>query len=120
MNTTLWIVQGILAFMFLMVGAMKIMQPYDKFKAMMSWAEDFSPGKIKMIGMLEILGALGIVLPLALGLYTFMTPLAALGLSFLMMGASATHLRRKEPKMLAMNVMLLMMALFVAYGRYFL
>ncbi len=120
MNTALWIVQGIVAFMFLMVGAMKIMQPYEKMKEMMAWVEDFSPAQVKGIGVLEMMGALGVILPWALGLYTFLTPLAALGLSFVMVGAGLTHLRRKEPKMFAMNLALLMMALFVAYGRYFL
>lgn len=120
MNTLLWIDQGILAFMFLMVGAMKLMQPYDKFKEKMSWAEDFTPGKIRMIGAFEMLGAAGLILPWALGLYTFLTPLAALGLVLLMLGAGMTHIRRKENKMLIMNVALMMMALFVAYGRYFL
>jgi len=120
MNTVLWIVQAMLGFVFLMVGALKIMQPYDKFKAMMPWVEDFSPAQVKGIGVLEIMGAMGVILPWALGLYTFLTPLAALGLGLVMVGAGLTHIRRKESNMLVMNIALLMMALFVAYGRYFL
>ena len=63
MNTALWIVQALLAIAFLMAGAMKTFQPKEKLAEKMGWVEDFSQGQIRTIGILEILGALGLILP---------------------------------------------------------
>ena len=119
MNTVLWIVQGILAVMFLMVGMMKLMQPKEKMVEKMGWVEDFSQSQIRNIGIVEVMGALGLILPMATGILPILTPLAALGLALTMMGAFKTHLRRKDiVPMGVMNVMLFMMSAFVAYGRF--
>ena len=120
MNTTLWIVQGILAMMFLMVGMMKLMQPKEKMAEKMAWVEDFSQGQIRGIGILEVMGALGLILPMLTGIAPILTPLAALGLGLTMIGAFMTHLRRKDPMvpMGMMNMMLFAMSAFVAYGRF--
>ncbi len=119
MNTALWIVQGILAMMFLMVGMMKLRTPKEEMAEKMEWVEDFSQERIRIIGMLEILGALGLVLPMLTGILPILTPLAAVGLAFTMLGAFLTHLRRKEiVPMGVMNLMLMAMAAFVAYGRF--
>ena len=119
MNTVLWIVQGLLAMMFLMVGMMKLMQPKEKMVEKMGWVEDFSQSQIRNIGVLEVMGALGLILPMLTGVLPILTPLAAVGLALTMMGAFKTHLRRKDiVPMGVMNVMLFMMAAFVAYGRF--
>ncbi|MBT3313043.1 MAG: DoxX family protein [Anaerolineae bacterium] len=119
MNTVLWIVQGILAVMFLMAGMMKLMQPKEKMAEMMGWVEDFSQGQVRGIGILEVLGALGLILPMLTGILPILTPLAAVGLALTMGGAFMTHLRRKEMvPMGVMNMMLFAMAAFVAYGRF--
>ncbi len=119
MNIVLWIVQGILAFMFLMVGAMKMMRTKEQMAGQMAWVEDFSQGQIRGIGMLEVLGALGLILPGITGILPILAPLAALGLALTMVGAFFTHLRRKElVPMGMMNLMLLAMAAFVAFGRF--
>ena len=118
MNTVLWIVQGILAMMFLMAGMMKIMQPKEKMAEKMGWVEDFSQGQIRGIGVLEVMGALGLILPTLTGIMPILTPLAAVGLALNMIGAFMTHLRRKEiVPMGVMNMMLFAMAVFVAFGR---
>jgi uncharacterized membrane protein YphA (DoxX/SURF4 family) len=120
LNTILWIFQVVLAMMFLMAGAMKMMQPKDKMAEKMAWVEDFSQDQIRGIGMLEVFGALGLVLPAVTGILPVLVPLAALGLALTMMGAFFTHLRRKEIiPMGAMNMMLFAMTIFVAYGRWF-
>jgi len=113
------VVQGLLALAFLMVGAMKVMQPKEKMAEKMAWVEDFSQSQIRTIGILEILGALGLILPLATGILTWLTPVAAVGLVLTMIGAAMTHARRgNESQMMMMNVMLLALAAFVAYGRF--
>ena len=118
MNIELWIVQGLLAVFFLVAGSMKVMQPKEKLAENMEWVNDFDPGIIKAIGALEVLGALGLVLPKLTGILPILTPLAAGGLALTMVGAALTHLRRKEMPMVGMNAVLFLVAAFVAYGRF--
>jgi uncharacterized membrane protein YphA (DoxX/SURF4 family) len=119
MDIALWIVQGILAFAFMGAGANKLAQDYEKLKtALGDWVSDFSPSQIKAIGGVEVLGAIGVILPAVTGILPWLSPLAALGLALTMVGAAWTHLRRGEYPMIAVNVVLLALALFVAYGRF--
>ena len=118
MNIALWIVQALLAVAFLGAGAMKLTQPKEKLVTSLAWAESFSPTSIKLIGAAEILGALGLVLPALTGIAPVLTPLAAVGLAVVMLGAIVTHARRGETPMIAVNVVLLALALFVAWGRF--
>ena len=71
-----------------------------------------------MIGLAEILGAIGLVLPAAVHVAPILVPLAAVGLALVMAGAAAVHARRKEAPMVAMNAVLLVLAVFVAWGRF--
>ena len=84
----------------------------------MGWVEDFSPGAIKAIGALEVLAAIGLVLPAALDIVPVLVPLAAVGLVVLMVGAAITHVRRHEPQMVVVNVVLLLLAVVVLWGRF--
>jgi uncharacterized membrane protein YphA (DoxX/SURF4 family) len=120
MNITLWVIAGLLAFTFLAAGLTKLAQPKQKLAASpgMGWTEYCSPGTIKLIGLLEILAAIGLILPAALGLTQVLVPLAALGLSLLMIGAAITHARRHELPMIAGNLVLLVLAAVVAWGRF--
>jgi uncharacterized membrane protein YphA (DoxX/SURF4 family) len=116
----LWVAQVLLAVAFLGAGATKLSQPKEKLAKNMAWVEDFSQPAVRLIGAVEVLGAIGIVLPALTGILPWLTPLAALGLVLLMIGAALTHLRRKEYGNIAMNAVLLVLAAFVAYGRFFL
>ncbi len=118
MNIALWIVQGLLALAFLMAGGMKVMQSKEKLAESMAWVNDFSANTVKLIGVLEILGAIGLIAPQATGILPILTPLAAVGLALVMIGAAITHLRRGEMPMIGINAVLLILALFVAYGRF--
>lgn len=118
MNVALWIVQGLLALMFLMAGAMKTMQPKEKLAGNMAWVEDFSAGQVKTIGILEALGAIGLILPPVTGILPWLAPVAAIGLVLTMIGAAITHQRRGEGSMIGINIVLLLLAAFVAYGRF--
>jgi uncharacterized membrane protein YphA (DoxX/SURF4 family) len=120
MNIVLWILAGLLAAAFLAAGGMKLAQPKEKLAASpnMAWAEDFSPGMLKTIGALEVLAAVGLILPALLGIVPVLVPLAALGLVLLMVGAAITHARRKEPSAVVTNVVLIVLALVVAVGRF--
>ncbi|WP_432142250.1 DoxX family protein [Streptomyces sp. bgisy084] len=119
MNTALWITASVLALLFLMAGLMKISQPREKLAASgMAWAEDFSPGLVKATGAVEALGALGLILPAALGVAPALAAWAALGLAATMLGATVVHLRRKEAKALPVSLVLFLLAAVVAWGRF--
>jgi len=122
MNTVIWILQGIIAMIFLMAGFMKVSNSKDelkiKGKGRMDWVKDLSIGNIRLIGILEVLAAVGLILPQWTGILPWLTPLAASGLVLTMMGAVILHLRRGDGvKSVLDNIMLLLVAAFVAYGR---
>ncbi len=117
MTVALWIVQIVLALAFLGAGVAKITQPLDKLAETMGWVEDFSPGVVRAIGAAEVLGALGLVLPVVLDVVPVLTPVAAIGLVVVMAGAAVVHVRRKEPALVAVNLVLAALAIFVAVGR---
>jgi uncharacterized membrane protein len=121
MDRTLWIVAGLLAAVYLFSGAVKLILPQEKLATVPAggWVNDFSAGTVRAIGVLEILGAVGLVLPAATGIAPVLTPLAALGLAVLMGGAAITRLRRHEPKPMLADLVYLALAAFVAWGRFF-
>jgi uncharacterized membrane protein YphA (DoxX/SURF4 family) len=119
MGIALWVIQGLLAVAFLGAGASKLSQPKEKLLKNMAWVEDFSQPAVRLIGTAEALGAIGVVVPALTGILPWLTPLAAVGLVLLMVGAALTHLRRKEYGNIAINAVLLVLAAVVAYGRFF-
>jgi DoxX-like family len=118
-NIVLWIIAGVLAAGFAAVGAMKLTQPKEKLAASgLAWTEDFNPGVVKLIGALEVLAAIGLILPAALGIVPVLVPLAALGLVLVMIGGIVTHVRRNETRVIGVNVVLLLLAAVVVWGRF--
>jgi uncharacterized membrane protein YphA (DoxX/SURF4 family) len=119
MNLALWIIAIVLAVAFAASGLMKQFVPKDKLVTSgRGWAQDFSPTGIRLIGLAEILGAIGLVLPAAVHIAPILVPLAAVGLALVMAGAAVVHARRKEAPMVAVNVVLLVLAIVVAWGRF--
>lgn len=119
MNVVLWILAGLLAAAFVGAGAMKVSRTREQLAAAgMAWTEDFSPGMVKLIGALEVLAAIGLILPAALDIVPVLVPLAALGLVLMMIGAVIVHARRKELRTVAPSVVLLVLAAVVAWGRF--
>jgi uncharacterized membrane protein YphA (DoxX/SURF4 family) len=119
MNIALWIIAGLLVVAFLASGAMKLIQPKEKLAARgWEWVEDFGGGAVRAIGTLEVLAAVGLILPAALGIAPVLVPLAAIGLVVLMAGAIITHLRRHEAQPIVVNLALIALAVLVAWGRF--
>jgi uncharacterized membrane protein YphA (DoxX/SURF4 family) len=118
MNIVLWVLAGVLAAVFLAAGLTKLTQPKEKLAPNMAWVGDFSPGTVKAIGGLEVLAAIGLILPAALDVVPVLVPLAATGLVVLMAAAALTHGRRKETPMIAINLVLLVLAAVVVWGRF--
>src|ERR1700738_4379201 len=108
MNLALWIVAIVLAAAFAGSGLMKQFVPKDKLvTAGQGWAQDFSTTSIRLIGLAEILGAIGLVLPAAVHIAPILVPLAAVGLALVMAGAAAVHARRQEAPKVRMNAVVL-------------
>lgn len=98
MLIALWIINGLLALGVVMPGFMKLTRSKETLgEGGMGWVEDFSAGMIKFIAAMEVLGAIGLILPLLFGIAPILTPLAAVGLFVIMVGAVVVHVRRKEP-----------------------
>jgi uncharacterized membrane protein YphA (DoxX/SURF4 family) len=119
MNLALWIIAIVLAVGFAASGLMKIFRSKEQLVGSgMGWAQDFSPSTIRLIGVAELLGAIGLILPAALHIAPILVPLAAVGFVLVMVGAAAVHARRKEWPFIAVNVVLMALAVFVAWGRF--
>ena len=117
MNTALWIVQAILGAMMLILGLMKSFLPVDRLNKF-SWTTHSTKGFIRVVGISELLIGLGLILPQLTGLLPILTSLAALSLCMIMMLAIAEHVRHKETHEIGKNVIITMLAAFVAVGRF--
>ncbi|MGW7451089.1 DoxX family protein [Streptomyces sp. NPDC054787] len=121
MNTALWIITGLLAAVFLFSGFGKLFVPREKMAGMAEaarWVLDFKPGTLKAIGAVEVLGAVGLVLPGVLGIAPVLVPLAATGLALIMTGAMIMRIRRGEPKAALGDGAYLALTAFVTIGRF--
>jgi hypothetical protein len=118
MNAILWVLQGLLAFTFLTLGALKVMRPKEKITAIpsMRWATRLSATQIKLIGVLQIAGSLGLVEPWATGILPVLTPIAAACFALLMVGAALVRARNKE--LPVSPVVLAVMAGIIAFARF--
>ena len=118
MNIALWIVQLLLAVFFGLAGAMKTFQT-SKAKAQLAWAKNRSEVFVRFIGISELLGTLGLILPMLTGFLAWLTPIAAIGLSLIQLLAIVTeHLPKKEYNIIPMNIVLLAFAVFIIFGRW--
>jgi uncharacterized membrane protein len=117
-NVFLWSVQAILAAMFAMSGLVKTIQPKEKLAGKYPWMQDVSPATVRFIGVMELLGAIGLIVPAAAGIAPVLTPIAGTGLAVLAVLAAAVHIRRKEPSGVAVTAILFVLAALVAWGRF--
>lgn len=118
MNTVLWIVTALLAAVFLVAGAMKMIQPKQALADRgLVWVESFPAPAVKAIGALEVLAAIGLVVPPLVGVAAVLSPAAAAGIILLMIGAAITHQRRHEVQFMGVNALLVLVAAFIVWGR---
>lgn len=118
MNTAVWIIQGIVSVMFLMAGVMKSTQPKEKLEPKLPWVKDYSLGIVRLVGVSELLGAIGLIVPQLTGIVPVLTPIAACGLVVVMLMAAVYHFRKQEYKAIAFNLVLLTLSLVVAFYRF--
>ena len=112
MDAVLWISQGVLALVFFVVGLWKL-------TGMPAFTEDLSPLMVRLVGTAELLGAVGVVLPAITGILPWLTPVAAVAIVLEMIVAASLHLRNGEYSRITINLILIALAGFVAYGRFF-
>lgn len=113
----LWVVQGLLAAAFGMAGFMKLTAPIEQLAENgMSFVNDYSEGMVRFIGISELLGALGLIIPAAFRFKTFLTPLAAVGLAIIMVLATSYHIGANEP--IIGSVVFFVLTTFIAWGRF--
>jgi len=117
-NIGFWVVQVALAAFYAMAGFMKLLQPIEALVASgMAYAGDYPELLTRFIGTMELLGAVGIIVPAAARILPGLTPLAALGFSIIQVLAMGVHISRGEYGVLPMNLVLLALSLFVLWGR---
>ena len=117
LHVALWIVQVLLAAMFLMAGFMKISQPITQLATSLPWVSQVPEALVRFIGAAEVLGGLGLLLPSLLRIQPRLTVLAAVGLVLVMVLAAGFHLTRGEGGMVGPNLVIALLAAFVAWGR---
>jgi DoxX-like family len=120
MNLALWISAGLLAAVALTGGISKTFVCKEKLAAAPGgkWTEDASVAFVKTLGVLELLAAVGLILPAALDIAPVLVPVTAVCWIVLMVGAALTHGRRREWKFVALNAIYLALAAFIAWGRF--
>jgi len=116
MNIALWIVQGLLALAMIMAGAFKVVTPREKLSEKLHWARTWTDTNVKLLGLAEVLGGVGLVVPGLTGILPVLTPVAAVCLAILMAGAVKTHVDLKEP--VAPAGVLGLLCVLVAVGRF--
>ena len=114
MNIVLWLVQTLLALLFLFTGGMKLIMPIEEMTQQIPMPGLF----LRFIGVCEVLGGLGLVLPWLLGIRPGLTPLAAAGLVIIMIGATATTIMTGQLAISLVPLAVGILCLFVAYGRW--
>jgi hypothetical protein len=120
MNLALWIVAGFMAAVFAAGGLSKLIIPKEKIAQLPGgrWVEGVSADFVKATGVLDLLAAAGLILPAAFGVAPVLVPMAAVGVVLLMIGAGIMRVRYGSPKAIFGDAAYLVLAAFVAWGRF--
>lgn len=117
LNIALWVVQVLLAALYLMAGSTKLFQPIEEMAKMLPWVAEVPSGVVRFIGLSELLGGVGMLLPSILRIQPGLTPIAAVGLAVIQLLAAIFHVSKGETSVIGANILFMAMALFVAWGR---
>jgi uncharacterized membrane protein YphA (DoxX/SURF4 family) len=118
MNIALWILQALLALLFLNAGFLKAFKPIQEIAPTIFWAPLLPEPLVRFIGISELLGAIGLILPAALKIRPQLTTVAGAGLTLVMLMANIYHISRGELFVLPMTGILLLLLAFITYGRW--
>ncbi len=115
MEIAYWILGGLLALFYLYSGGIKMFQSQDRLRPMMAWVDQIPMPLVRAIGTLEVLGAIGLILPPLTGVATALALAAAIGLVLVQIGGIVTHVSRGETKVIGLNIALLIAAAVTAW-----
>lgn len=118
MNIALWIVAGVFGFGYVAGGIVKLTMPYERYAAKLGWPQDFTPGNVRFMGVVEVLGGIGLVLPGLVDVAPVLVPVAASCMALYMAGAITERIRRGEYKELLGDLLFLAAMVFIAWGRF--
>ncbi|WP_225729424.1 MULTISPECIES: DoxX family protein [unclassified Nocardia] len=119
MNIWLWVLQSVLAAVFAAAGLYKLLAPRDRLANNLGdWVNAVPTAVVKSLGLVEALGAVGLIAPAITGIAPILTPIAAVGVGVVMVGAIAVHARRGEYVQIEGNFVLAVLAVAVAWGRF--
>jgi uncharacterized membrane protein len=118
MEIALSIAQGVLGAMMIMAGIMKSLQSKEKLAPKLPWVKDFSATTVKFVGVSELLGGIGLIVPWYTGILPVLTPIAAVGIGIIMVLAAVYHFQHEEYRGIGINMFLVAIAAFIAYGRF--
>ena len=110
MNLAYWIVAGLLALFYFYAGGVKLIRDRDQLRPMMGWVDTVPMGLVRAIGAVEVLGGVGLILPVATGIAPWLAAVAAGGLVVLQVLATALHLRRGEARLIGLNLVMIALA----------
>ena len=117
LHIALWIAQIVLAASLIWASSMKLLQPIKALATLWPWAGEVPVALVKFTGIVDLLGAFGLILPSLLRIKPQLTPLAAVGIIALMVCASIFHISRGEISQIGVNIVFALMAVFIAWGR---
>ncbi|GAB4002033.1 DoxX family protein [Spirosoma daeguense] len=117
-HIALWVAQVVLAVSLIWAAWMKLVQPVDQLANMWPWAGQVPVALVKFAGIVDLLGALGLVLPAPLRIQPKLTPITAICVIILMVCASVFHILRGEALVIGVNIVFALMAAFIAWGRF--
>ncbi|MGO4547398.1 DoxX family protein [Paenibacillus sp. 2TAB23] len=117
MNIAIWIIQGLAAIGFVYSGGLKAFQ-YETAKKSWGWVADVPKAFVVFIGLAELLGAIGLILPQATNIAPLWTPIAATGLAAVVLLGAIFHVTRKEYREIGINIVFFALALFIAISRF--
>ena len=118
LNIVLWLMQTLLSVILLWAGFTKLFEPIEKLSAMWPWTGQVPVAFVKFTGIVDVLGAMGLILPSLLRIKPKLTPITAIALCLLMVCAIIFHVARGEASHIGINIVFMGVAVFVAWGRF--
>lgn len=115
MEIAYWVVAGLLALFYAYGGGTKVVRSQEQLRPMMGWVDTIPMPLVRTIGVLEVLGAIGLILPPLTGIAPWLAVAAAIGLVLVQIGGIYVHVSRGEIKVLGLNVVLLVLAAVAAW-----
>jgi hypothetical protein len=115
MEIAYWIVGGLLALFYLYAGGLKVSRSQEQLRPMMGWVDTVPMPLVRAIGAVELLGAIGLILPPLTGIAPGLAPAAAIGFVVLQIGAAALHVSRGESRLIGLNIVALLTAAATAW-----